>query len=102
MDVSTWCSSRKAETKKGGISNSYYRETYRPQFHYSPEKNWMNNSNGLVYHEGEYHLFYQHTPHDTRPDFGRMYWGELPPTILPGEDGASFSGSAVVDKNSTS
>ncbi|MGG1617124.1 glycoside hydrolase family 32 protein, partial [Paenibacillus sp. NRS-1780] len=96
-----------------GSRNSYYRETYRPQFHYSPEKNWMNDPNGLVYYEGEYHLFYQHTPHDTRPDFGRMHWGhavskdlvhwdELPPAIPPGEDGAIFSGSAVVDKNNTS
>lgn len=55
--------------------NSYYRETYRPQFHYSPEKNWMNDPNGMVYFEGEYHLFYQHTPHDTQPDFGNMHWG---------------------------
>ncbi|ODA11169.1 fructan hydrolase [Paenibacillus peoriae] len=100
-------------SSRKGSRNSYYRETYRPQFHYSPEKNWMNDPNGLVYYEGEYHLFYQHTPHDTQPDFGRMHWGhavskdlihwdELSPAIPPGEDGAIFSGSAVVDKNNTS
>ncbi|WCM62846.1 glycoside hydrolase family 32 protein [Paenibacillus polymyxa] len=97
----------------GRKRKSNYSETYRPQFHYSPEKNWMNDPNGMVYFEGEYHLFYQHTPHDTQPDFGNMHWGhavskdlvhwtELPPAIPPGEDGAIFSGSAVVDKNNTS
>lgn len=49
----------------GRKRKSNYSETYRPQFHYSPEKNWMNDPNGMVYFEGEYHLFYQHTPHDT-------------------------------------
>lgn len=90
-----------------------YGEIYRPQYHYTPEKNWMNDPNGMVYYEGEYHLFYQNTPFSTQPDFGRMHWGhavskdlvhweELPPAIAPGEDGAIFSGSAVVDKNNTS
>ncbi|WP_272907532.1 glycoside hydrolase family 32 protein [Paenibacillus xylanexedens] len=107
MHLSDDISSRK------GSGNLYYRETYRPQFHYSPGENWMNDPNGMVYYEGEYHLFYQHTPHDTQPDFGNMHWGhavsedlvhweELPPAIPPGEDGAIFSGSAVVDKNNTS
>ncbi|UKS27889.1 glycoside hydrolase family 32 protein [Paenibacillus sp. HWE-109] len=90
-----------------------YEEKYRPQFHYSPAKNWMNDPNGLVYYEGEYHLFYQHTVNSTSPDFPRMHWGhavskdlvhweELPPAITPGEDGAIFSGSAVADMNNTS
>ncbi|MFS0868887.1 glycoside hydrolase family 32 protein [Paenibacillus xylanilyticus] len=93
--------------------NIFFKNRYRPQLHYSPKKNWMNDPNGMVYYEGEYHLFYQHTPHDTKPDFGNMHWGhavsndlvyweELPPAILPGEDGAIFSGSVVVDKNNTS
>lgn len=98
---------------KLGTEIAYYRDLYRPQFHYSPRKGWMNDPNGMVYYEGEYHLFYQYTPHDTEPDFARMHWGhaiskdlvhwdELPPAIPPGEDGAIFSGSAVVDNNNTS
>ncbi|WP_340017518.1 glycoside hydrolase family 32 protein [Paenibacillus sp. FSL H3-0457] len=93
--------------------NFIYKNEYRPQIHYSPKGNWINDPNGMVYYEGEYHLFYQYTPHDTQPDFDRMHWGhavsndlvhwdELPPAISPGEDGAIFSGSAVVDKNNTS
>lgn len=97
---------------KSGTETTHYGDLYRPQFHYSPGKGWMNDPNGMVYYEGMYHLFYQHTPHDTRPDFARMHWGhavskdlvhweELPLAILPGEDGAIFSGSVVVDKNNT-
>lgn len=90
-----------------------YTEKFRPQYHYSPERNWMNDPNGLVYYEGEYHLFYQHTPFATQPDFEKMHWGhavssdliyweELPPALPPGEDGSIFSGSAVVDHHNTS
>jgi fructan beta-fructosidase len=90
-----------------------YREKFRPQFHYTPEKNWMNDPNGMVYYEGEYHLFYQHTPFANQPNFEKMHWGhavssdlvhweELAPALPPGEDGAIFSGSAVVDNHNTS
>lgn len=88
-----------------------YDEPYRPQFHFSPAINWTNDPNGLVYHEGEWHLFYQYNPFGDR--WGHMSWGHaVSPDLfrwehlevaLP-EVGAEmvFSGSAVADKRNTS
>ena len=50
-----------------------YKETYRPQYHFSPTKNWMNDPNGLVYSNGLYHLFFQHNPFAN--EWGHMTWG---------------------------
>lgn len=82
----------------------------RPGYHYAPERNWMNDPNGLVYYDGEYHLFYQYNPHGDR--WGHMTWGhavsrdlvnweELPIAIPETADVMAFSGSAVVDWNNT-
>jgi len=84
---------------------------YRPKWHYSAARNWLNDPNGLVYSNGVYHLFYQYNPHGD--DWGNMSWGhatsvdllrwEEQPVAIPCDDEeAIFSGSAVVDVHNTS
>jgi fructan beta-fructosidase len=88
-----------------------YNETYRPQIHFSPIANWMNDPNGLIYFEGTYHLFFQYYPDSTV--WGPMHWGhavskdlvhwkQLPIALYPDSLGYIFSGSTVVDKSNTS
>jgi fructan beta-fructosidase len=93
------------------LPETLYQEAYRPQFHFTPVKNWMNDPNGLVFFDGEYHLFYQYNPFGIR--WGHMSWGhavspdlvrwEHLPVAIPEKDGVMiFSGSVVVDwKNSS-
>ncbi|HVO71816.1 MAG TPA: glycoside hydrolase family 32 protein, partial [Aggregatilineaceae bacterium] len=93
-------------------SDSLYREPYRPQFHFSPARNWMNDPNGLVYYAGEYHLYFQCNPDDLNWDWRKLHWGhaistdllhwrEIPLALYPDTTGATLSGSVVVDVENT-
>jgi len=92
-------------------ASNLYKEQHRPQFHFSPKEKWMNDPNGMVYYEGEYHLFYQYYPEDIV--WGPMHWGHavsrdmitwehLPIALYPDKHGLIFSGSAVIDWNNSS
>ncbi len=61
-------------------SSEKYKEPFRPQFHFSPEKKWMNDPNCMVYYKGIYHLFYQYYPDDIV--WGPMHWGHATSTDL--------------------
>lgn len=88
-----------------------YKEVFRPQFHFSPKKQWMNDPNGMLFHRGIYHLFYQYYPEDTV--WGPMHWGHATShdlihwqhqkiALYPDELGYIFSGSAVIDTQNSS
>ncbi len=102
------CSESDRNKDSVGVS---YKEKHRPQFHFSPEKNWMNNPNGLIFYEGEYHMFYQHNPDANI--WGSMHWGhavssdlihweQLPVALFPDKIGDILSGSVVIDKRNSS
>ena len=84
---------------------------YRPNFHFSPRNNWMNDPNGMFFYKGNYHLYFQHNPYSNV--WGPMHWGhaiskdlinweEQPIAIFPDDLGTIFSGSSVVDLKNTS
>jgi fructan beta-fructosidase len=88
-----------------------YTEPFRPQYHFTPAVNWMNDPNGMVYYDGEYHLFYQYNPFGAK--WGHMSWGHavsrdlvrwqhLPVAVPEADSVMAFSGSAVVDWQNTS
>jgi fructan beta-fructosidase len=85
-------------------------EPYRPQVHFTPSRNWMNDPNGLIWEGGEYHLFYQYNPqgnvwghmswgHAVSPDL--LHWREQPLAIPEDDRAMIYSGSVVLDRENT-
>lgn len=86
-------------------------DVFRPTYHYTPERNWINDPNGLFYLDGVYHLYYQYNPEGSQ--WGNMSWGHAtsPDLVTWTEQDVAlpwsaeeqiFSGSIVVDYENTS
>ena len=99
------------QTNKIPNTESFYKEPLRPQFHFSQKIGWNNDPNGMVYHNKEWNLFFQHNPYGIK--WGNMHWGhavsknlvhweQLPIAIYNKKrDDAAFSGSAIIDLDNT-
>jgi fructan beta-fructosidase len=97
--------------------DSLYKESGRPQIHFTAQRGWINDPDGLIFYNGDYHMYFQHNPFGWQ--WGNMHWGhaistdlihwqQLPEAIYPvlvenstGFGDAAFSGSAVVDLQNT-
>lgn len=89
-------------------ADDLYQEKYRPQFHFTTRRGWINDPNGLIYYQGEYHMYYQHNP--VALPWGNMSWGhavskdmvhwkEQPKVLFPNpKTGDCFSGAAFIDR----
>ncbi|MET3205437.1 UNVERIFIED_ORG: levanase/fructan beta-fructosidase [Arthrobacter sp. UYEF13] len=86
-------------------------EVLRPALHYTADTTWLNDPNGLIYHDGLYHLYYQNNPSGNA--WGNMSWGhatstdlctwiQQPVAIACDDQADIFSGSIVFDRLNTS
>ena len=105
------CKKKEDDTKGQPVAEAQSDENFRPNFHFTPKENWMNDPNGMFYLNGTYHLYFQYYPEGNT--WGPMHWGhatskdmitweEQPVALEPDEKGYIFSGSAVVDTENTS
>lgn len=90
--------------------DSLYNEKNRPQFHFTTKRGWINDPNGMIFYDGEYHLFYQHNPYEREWEnmswghavsVDMVHWKELPTALSPDSTGTMFSGSTIIDYNNT-
>ncbi len=101
---------RQSDTIPG--EENFYEEPHRPQFHFTQKVGWNNDPNGMVWHDGKWHLFFQHNPvglpwgnmtwgHATSPDL--LHWQQQPNKLFPKTMAVRdcFSGGATVDKHNT-
>lgn len=99
------------QSDKEVTARDLYKEALRPQIHFSAQRGWLNDPNGLIYSGGQYHLFFQHSPfswasslkwwgHAVSRDL--VHWEEIGEALWPDDLGDMYSGSAVLDRTNTS
>jgi sucrose-6-phosphate hydrolase SacC (GH32 family) len=126
LDVREWKGKNavlrtKEEQEKKGLSFIYqsdkreylhdlYKEEHRPQLHFSTIRGWINDPNGLVFYDGEFHLFFQHYPYGYywgQPHWGHavstdlIHWEQIEDALYRHEHGGIYSGSSVIDYKNT-